>query len=105
MRGFSSGRSAVALIGLALLVRGAAVAVGRESLQADPDGYRRLAENLVSRATLGRANQPTAFRPPLYPMLLAGCVALGPWADTAIGLLHVAMGMATVWMVFWMACR
>ena len=42
---------------------------------------------------------PTAYRPPLYPLLLTGCVALGEYSRLAIGLLHLALGVATVGLV------
>ena len=42
---------------------------------------------------------PTAYRPPLYPLLLTGCVALGDYGRVAIGLLHVVLGVATVGLV------
>ncbi len=42
---------------------------------------------------------PTAYRPPLYPLLLTGCVALGQQSRVAIGLLHLALGAATVGLV------
>jgi hypothetical protein len=42
---------------------------------------------------------PTAYRPPLYPLLLAGCVALGDYGRAAVGVLHVALGLATVWLM------
>ena len=42
---------------------------------------------------------PTAYRPPLYPLLLTGCVALGEYSRVAVGLLHLALGVATVGLV------
>jgi len=47
---------------------------------------------------------PTAYRPPLYPLLLAGCVPLGEHGRVAIGLLHVVLGVATVGLV-WVLAR
>jgi len=64
---------------------------------ADPDGYRAVAENLVRHRTFGSGDSPTAYRPPLYPLLLAPCVALGTASRAAIGVFHVALGLATVW--------
>jgi hypothetical protein len=62
----------------------------------DPDGYRRLAENLVEQGTFSIEGAPTAYRPPLYPLLLTGCVVLGDGSRMAIGMLHLALGVATV---------
>ena len=102
----------VAVLLLALLVRGGALLATPDALRSDTDGYRRLAENLVAHGTFGTQPSsplppgegqgeglPTAYRPPLYPLLLAGCVALGDYGRVAIGVLHVALGVATVWLV------
>ena len=44
---------------------------------------------------------PGAYRPPLYPLLLTPCVLCGQQnARLAIGILHVALGFATVWLVY-----
>ena len=88
--------------GLALavvLVRGG-VLVLPGSLSDDPDGYRRLAENLVEHYCLGGGENATAYRPPLYPVLLAACLALDPGGNVAIGVLHLASGLVTVWLVW-----
>jgi hypothetical protein len=138
----------------ALLVRGG-VLLAPGALAADPDGYLRLAESLVSYGTLGSSLRPlagegpgvsavragpapSAYRPPLYPLLLTPCVLCGaghgshhrevrpgvgisgqsPSGDLpsgplipdpgltplclrlAIGILHVGLGLATVWLVY-----
>jgi hypothetical protein len=70
-----------------------------EALQADPDGYRQLAENLVEHGTFGQGETPTAYRPPLYPLALASGAALGSHWRTAIAVLHILLGVATVWLV------
>ena len=88
--------------GLALavvLVRGG-VLVLPGSLSDDPDGYRRLAENLVEHHCLGTGENATAYRPPLYPVLLAACLTLDPGGHVAIGVLHLASGLVTVWLVW-----
>ncbi len=84
----------------ALLVRAGVLLFSPDALRADPDGYRALAENLVEHGTLGSQDHPTAYRPPLYPCLLAACVALGPASRAAIGLMHLALGLGTVWLTF-----
>ena len=81
---------------LALLIRGGLLLVVPDALVEDPDGYRQLAENLVEHGTFGKGDAPTAYRPPLYPLLLTGCVALGEYGRVAIGVLHVLLGVATV---------
>ncbi len=82
-----------------VLVRGG-VLVLPGALSDDPDGYRMLAENVVAHHCLGSGDNPTAYRPPLYPVLLAGCLALDPEGYVTIGLLHLATGLATVWLVW-----
>ncbi len=89
-----------AVLLLALLIRGGVLLVTPSALTVDTDGYRRLAENLVTHGTFGVDDAPTAYRPPLYPLLLAGCVALGDAGRLAIGVLHVVLGVATVALVW-----
>ena len=89
-----------AVLLFALLIRGGALLVTPNALRVDTDGYRRLAENLVAHGTFGVGDVPTAYRPPLYPLLLAGCVALGDAGRLAIGVLHVVLGVATVGLVW-----
>ncbi|MCD4726986.1 MAG: hypothetical protein K8R46_04960 [Pirellulales bacterium] len=85
---------------LTLLVRGGVLLCTPDALTADTDDYRRLAENLVKHGTFGHGATPTAFRPPLYPILLTGCVVAGDYCRLAIGVLHVILGTATVGLVF-----
>ncbi len=93
------------LIVLTLAVRTGVLLLTPDALAADPDGYRYLAENLLRHGTLGHELQPTAYRPPLYPLALLPCVAMGPAARAAIGALHVLLGLATVLLVFRLARR
>ncbi len=89
-----------AVLLFALIVRSGVLLLTPDALIHDTDDYRRLAENLITQGTFGHNDVPTAFRPPLYPLLLTGCVALGDCSRTAIGFLHVMLGVATVAMVF-----
>jgi 4-amino-4-deoxy-L-arabinose transferase-like glycosyltransferase len=59
-----------------------------------------VAENLVEYGTFGNRNSPTAYRPPLYPCVLAALVWLGPASRTGIGLLHLILGLGTVWLTY-----
>ena len=67
----------------------------------DPDAYRAFAENLRDCGTFGHEHIPTAYRPPIYPILLLPCVACGPWTREAIGLVHLVLSVATVWLTYW----
>jgi hypothetical protein len=115
------------LLVLSIVIRVAALLLTPHALQDDTDGYWRLAENLVAYGTLGESGtgpffgvkshfantpqaknmdlspsatpRPTAYRPPLYPLVLAPCVALGDYGRAAIGALHVLLGAATVGLV------
>ncbi len=64
----------------------------------DPDRYLILARSLAEGKGFSLDGRPTAYRPPLYPVLLAPLVAtLGrpawPWG---VGALHLALGAGTV---------
>jgi hypothetical protein len=83
----------------ALFVRCGTLWLTPHVLQNDPDGYWRLAANLVEHGTFGAGDVPTAFRPPLYPLLLTGCAALGDHGRAAVGVLHVLLGVGTVALV------
>lgn len=94
-----------ALLAVSLLIRGGVPAFTPGALADDPDGYRRLAENLLRHGTLGNGDAPTAYRPPLYPLMLAGCLAFGGSGGPAIGILHLALGLLTVWLAFQLGRR
>jgi 4-amino-4-deoxy-L-arabinose transferase-like glycosyltransferase len=85
---------------LALVVCGAVLLLTPDALSADPDGYRAVAENLVAYGTFGSHENPTAWRPPLYPCVLAGCLLAGPWSRGAVALVHLALGLGTVWITY-----
>ncbi len=89
----------VMIVAMAVLLRLAAVWVLHDNLLEDRDAYRGIAESLVdgngySSPGTGR---PTAFRPPLYPLVLAAIMSLGGGA-TAIGVVHAVLGSCTVWL-------
>jgi len=84
------------LLLFALLLRGAVLVLAPEALATDPDGYRLLARNLVEHGTFGFGDVPTAYRPPLYPLMLAAWAALEPSTRVAIGALHLVLGVAAV---------
>ena len=65
----------------------------------DAEQYVILASNLFSGSGYTYFHQPTAFRPPLYPLVLAGFMWLfgGHWV-IAVRLLQFLAGLATVWL-------
>jgi 4-amino-4-deoxy-L-arabinose transferase-like glycosyltransferase len=89
------------ILGLATLARVAALVVWQDDLQRDPDGYLDVAHGLVAGDGFvnSTTNQPTAARPPLYPVLLSIVVRLGG-GPTSLGVLQLVLGVATVWLVY-----
>ena len=95
----------VALLVAAAILRGAVLAVDPLSFAADAadaDDYRALAENLVIKCAYGSGAEPTAYRPPLYPLTLAAISPTGLVHSTALGILHFGLGVLTVVLVFWL---
>lgn len=77
----------------------------RDNLSADPDAYRQIAEAIVNEGVYGQRFgdgplQPTAFRPPLYPLLLTFFVWQGTLSLKAVAILHWACGVATLFFTF-----
>lgn len=102
------------VLGLAFAIRLAVLLLRSSELNADPDAYRQLAETLADQGTYGRPSPsnagsapcaPTAYRPPLYPLLLAATARNGRVSAAAVATLHLAAGMSTVWLVLRLARR
>lgn len=88
-------RHPAALLVVVCLIRGGVLWLRSEQLAGDPDGYRALADNLLSSGVFGHGQVPTAYRPPLYPLLLAGCLKLTTHSIFAVAALHGVLGVAT----------
>lgn len=86
-------------------IRGGFLAARHNQLTADPDGYRALAANLLARGVFGHEQIPTAYRPPLYPLLVTGCLATSADARWTIAACHLALGVVTVLLTAWLARR
>jgi len=85
-----------AVVALAVILR-AAVMLPRYGTFDDPDNYLPLARSLVSGEGYAIHGRPTAYRPPLYPILLAPFTPiLGDHSWLGVALLHLALGGATV---------
>ncbi|MFW6125120.1 MAG: hypothetical protein ACOC46_03140, partial [Pirellulales bacterium] len=94
----------LAVLVLAVAARLAAIALVPGALRDDVDGYLLLADNLASTGVYGVGEEPTAYRPPLYPLVLAPFTRLPDPADRiAIGLLHLLLGAGTVMLTYWLA--
>ena len=84
----------------AALFRGVFAIASIDSLRADPDAYAAIAKGVAIDGVFGvrfedRVTRPTAFRPPLYPLLLSGFVRDGQVDRYGVAVLHVLMGVAT----------
>ncbi|MCU0962034.1 MAG: phospholipid carrier-dependent glycosyltransferase [Pirellulaceae bacterium] len=89
-------------------LRSAAIATRADALERDPDAYRLIAENLVARGTYSRSGPdvppvPTAFRPPLYPLLLAATACHGTVSPHQVAVIHVLLGTLTAVLTWWLA--
>lgn len=111
MKHFSQGSNRwwlLAVMTVALLVRGGFLLSHHEHLHDDEDGYQNVAEILRQTGTLGygltvEASRlsPSAHRPPLYPMMLAAVASQeGGLSVTRVGLLNLGLGLATVFCVW-----
>ena len=95
----------VAALILSGLVRIALVLPSFNELN-DPDWYLPLARSLVAGKGLSLDGIPTAYRPPLYPILLAPLVGtLGKALPWGIATLHLALGLGTVALTYLTARR
>jgi hypothetical protein len=105
------------LLGLTLLLRGGFMAARFEQLRDDPDDYHLIAHNMVRFATFSDDDptkvgmyssepRPSAYRPPLYPVILSNLAQGQNQTITrqSIAILHVVLGVATVWMT-WLIAR
>jgi len=76
--------------------------------QSDPDAYVGLARNIAAGhgyCTPG-STQPTAYRPPIYPILLAaGLLTVGWWDGGLIVVLNIGCHLLTICTVGWFLSR
>ena len=103
--------AAAGLLLFTLIVRGGVLWAMRDNLRQDPDAYREIAENILAHGVYGLGKdgppRPTAYRPPLYPILLSNL----PAADgkhvslVLVAVVHVLLGVATVWLTYLTARR
>ena len=86
---------------MALLMRLAVVGFQFESLSAtDPDSYRAIAVNLVETGVYSLGGDPTAFRPPVYPLILSLGMFLGIPHGIWVGGIHILFGVLTVLLTY-----
>lgn len=72
----------------------------------DAPYYVLLASNIASGRGYSYAGMPSAFRPPLYPLFLAGMMQLaGRYAFTVVRFLQLALGLLAVFLLARLASR
>ena len=72
----------------------------------DPDNYLPLARSLAAGDGFVQRGRATAYRPPLYPLMLAPLVSkTGEVSFPGIALLHLGLGAGTVWLTAKAAAR
>ncbi|MHB1559641.1 MAG: ArnT family glycosyltransferase, partial [Isosphaeraceae bacterium] len=62
----------------------------------DPDNYLPVARSLAAGEGFTFRGRPTAYRPPLYPLLLVPSLALGRFASWGVASLHLLLGGGAV---------
>jgi 4-amino-4-deoxy-L-arabinose transferase-like glycosyltransferase len=92
-------------VGLAVAIRIAAICVWPNALTDDPDAYRAIASTLEASGVFGLMDaegnpRPTAFRPPLYPWLLATSFRIGTDKLLSVAILHLLLAASTAALVF-----
>lgn len=89
------------MVMVALLARMALIAPRLGRPADDPDNYLPLARALAEGRGFAIHGRPTAYRPPLYPLLLAPLIGPNDGRFTlAIAALHLALGAGTVLLTY-----
>ena len=97
--GLTSRHVTVSLCLIALIVRLAVLFVWHDHLHEDRDAYVGIAKQVAAGNGFSNVSgQPTAFRPPLYPVLLSVVYRFGG-GPIAVGILQLILGCFTVWLV------
>jgi hypothetical protein len=85
------------IIILGVVLRAAVMARGPAAFD-DPDNYLPMARSLATGGGFAFKGRPTAYRPPLYPLLLVPAIATGGWERPGIILLHLGLGAGAIWL-------
>ena len=91
---------------LGLLVRGSMLWQYRDTLTRDDDNYGEIASNLRQHCVFGLGQDPivpTAFRPPLYPLLLAATMVQQAVTPLHVAQLHLLLALITMVLVYQLA--
>jgi len=105
-------RQVALLLALASVLRAAVLWTAWDDLDRDIDGYRELAVNLRQAGVFGWTDphvssrvRATAFRPPLYPLVLSLFVVDGQLSPASVAILHLTVGVATIVLAHAVAVR
>lgn len=96
------------LLFIAFVLRAGVVWRHADHLRIDRDAYLAIAERIADGdGFCAHPGHPTAFRPPVYPLLLAACRAANPPFDwhLLIGIMQAGLGTATVLLTVLLARR
>ncbi|MGQ9503897.1 MAG: ArnT family glycosyltransferase [Thermogutta sp.] len=94
--GIGQSKFLLGIVVLAAALR-ASVLLWPGAFAVDPDSYQRVASNLVQRGVFALNGEPSAYRPPLYPLVLSAVMVMpGCNWRTAVGILHWSFGVGTV---------
>ena len=90
----------ILLVVLAVIIRAATLFAWSGRLADDRDDYLTVARQYLAHGFWGRfEGYPNSFRPPLYPLVVAGVLGSGG-SLIALGALQVALGSATVGLTY-----
>ena len=95
----------VALVIVGITLRLLVLLFRTDDLNSDPDAYVGIAQTIVDGkgVCVPGSDRPTAFRPPLYPLLLAGLNLTGLKLTLAAGLINLLSGAVVIVATWWMA--
>jgi 4-amino-4-deoxy-L-arabinose transferase-like glycosyltransferase len=86
------------VVALGVFVRAGAMLRGPAAFD-DPDNYLPLARSVLAGEGFTWKGSATAYRPPLYPLLLAPSISIfGSHSVLGIALLHLGLGAGTIWL-------
>lgn len=99
-----AGRGLVTVLLLGFVLRVAIVAWRYEQLSVDTDAYLAIANRLLAGdGFCSVPGQPTAYRPPLFPWLVA--ISTGSGGTLGLAILQVALGLVTIATTWWLALQ
>lgn len=95
----------IAIVFVSLVLRIVLLLVRGADLQTDPDAYIGHAQTLLTSGSfcVPETDQPTAFRPPAYPMLLAGFGAIGIKLTSVAAIINLIGSAVLIICSWWMA--